>query len=158
MIGTGTTLNGRVERLPNGDAIWHGTIQVEIDSFGYGHNPTPPGGAHIVIDLRTHFRNPHVDPQFRDLNGLDKRVIDHVWATPGIANLVVNTAAQVADLLRDAGNPAKPNALMVRLAVGCVGGRHRSVAVAEMIASQLWGRGIGTQVFHRDLTKPVIQK
>lgn len=125
--------------------------QTHITSFGCGHGPAP--AATIVLDLRMLFRNPHRDPRLRELTGLHPDVREHVMHTPGIEQLVASTVAQVAALLESAGDP---QFMRVDVAVGCVGGRHRSVAVAEELASRLEMAGVGVQVLHRDIDKPLL--
>jgi UPF0042 nucleotide-binding protein len=127
-------------------------VQTEITSFGYGHDSAP--AATIILDLRTLFRNPHSDPALRELTGLHPDVREHVMNTPGIEALVASTVTQVQLLLADAGNP---QFLRVDVAVGCAGGRHRSVAVAEELASRLELVGVGVEVMHRDVEKPVLE-
>jgi len=134
------------------DDTWtNNHTQTEITSFGYGHDNPPT--ATIVLDLRTLFRNPHHDPALRELTGLHPDVREHVINTPGIEALVATTVAQVRDLLETAGNP---QFIRVDVAVGCSGGRHRSVAVAEELASRLEMAGVGVEVVHRDLDKPLL--
>ncbi len=128
-------------------------IRVKVLSFGYGHAPAPQ--ADITIDARRHLRNPHHDPTMRQLTGLDPAVRRHVLATPGADCLIRHTTACATDLLTAL---PRPPALVVTIAVGCVGGRHRSVALAEEIAATLRAHGIGVQVDHRDVTRPVIQR
>ncbi|MGW4222991.1 RapZ C-terminal domain-containing protein [Streptomyces bauhiniae] len=127
-------------------------IQVVITSFGYGHSPSPE--ADITLDTRRHLRNPHSDPAMRDLNGLDFAVRQHVLTTPGARSLITNTALLVKILLSEVADARQR---LVTIAVGCVGGRHRSVAIAEEIAGALRVLGTGVEVEHRDIDKPVIQ-
>jgi UPF0042 nucleotide-binding protein len=87
------------------------------------------------------------------MTGRDPVVNYHVMRTPGAYALVLNTVALVGELLSDAGDP---NFMRVDVAVGCVGGRHRSVVLAELIASGLKAHGIGVEVEHRDIEKPVL--
>lgn len=128
-------------------------IQAVVTSFGYGHAEPPQ--ADVTIDARRHLRNPHADPTMRQLTGLDAAVRDHVLATPGARRLITHTAAMARDLLVDVANA---NWQLVTVAVGCVGGRHRSVALAEEIAAALRADGVGAVVEHRDVAKSVIQK
>ena len=121
-------------------------MTVLITSFGYGHGPAPE--ADITLDVRTSLRNPHHDPNMRQLTGLDQAVHEHVLDTPGVWHLVRNLAAVVEDLL-DGGDD-------VHLAIGCVGGRHRSVTLAEEVAAQI-RRRMAVQVEHRDIDKPVLK-
>ncbi|MEV8639075.1 RNase adapter RapZ [Streptosporangium sp. NPDC051023] len=123
---------------------------VVITSFGYGHAPAPE--ADLTIDARRHLRNPHADPRMRELTGLDAIVRDHVLATPGAQQLIRHAAATAKDLLAVARQHP------VTVAVGCVGGRHRSTAIACEISEALRGQGIAVVVEHRDVAKPVIQK
>lgn len=128
-------------------------IAVELTSFGYGHR-TPPR-ATLTIDTRVLLQDPHVDPAMRQLTGRHPRVRDHVLHTAGAARLVDNTTALAAALLDDAGNP---RGLLVTIAVGCAGGRHRSVALVDAIAARLEATGIRTAVDHLDIARPVIAR
>lgn len=123
------------------------TDVVTITSFGYGHG-TPPA-ADLVMDLRGTLRNPlHTD--LRHLTGLDKTVHGYVLGTPGaIATIRALAAAVEAWLGLTSGGP-------VRVAVGCGGGRHRSVVVAESVADLLATIGVAVDVEHRDITRPVL--
>ncbi|TQS30074.1 RNase adapter RapZ [Microbispora sp. KK1-11] len=123
--------------------------QVHVTSFGYGHGPAPE--ADLTVDARRHLRNPHADPAMRELTGLDEAVRQHVLTTPGAARLIHNTAVLAADLHAQTRAP-------VTVAVGCVGGRHRSVAISEEIAATLRSDGVKATVTHRDVHRPVIQK
>lgn len=122
---------------------------VRVTSFGYGHAPAPE--ADLTVDARRHLRNPHADPAMRELTGLDERVRDHVLRTPGAGTTVYAAATFARELTDYTTQP-------VTVAVGCVGGRHRSVALAEQIAATLNERGVPTTVTHRDVHRPVIQK
>lgn len=139
------------DRQENGNLHCIGICQVTIISFGYGHD-TPPE-ADITLDLRRHFRNPHHDPAMIHLTGLDGQVAQHVSATAGIRRLVGNTVQMVLDLLHDVADPAEKK---VFLAVGCAGGRHRSVAAAESIAALLMSIDVGVEVEHRDMYRPLL--
>jgi RNase adaptor protein for sRNA GlmZ degradation len=118
---------------------------VTITSFGYLHGAAP--AAHITLDLRAHFRDPHVSPELRYLTVRDLPVRRAVLGTPGIPQLVDAAAAAVAAYL------AGPSAGPVAVAVGCAGGRHRAAAVAEALAARL-----SASVTHRDLDKPVVAR
>ncbi|MEU8104501.1 RNase adapter RapZ [Nonomuraea muscovyensis] len=128
-------------------------VQVVIKSFGYGHAPAPR--ADITLDTRTSLRNPHHDPAMRYLTGLDMAVRSHVMTTPGATGMLRNLAAMVTAMLDDFVNA---QGRVVRVAIGCVGGRHRSVALAEELAASLRADGVGVEVDHRDIAKPVLDK
>lgn len=117
---------------------------VVITSFGYLHGPPP--AAHITLDLRDHFRDPHVSPELRYLTARDEPVRRAVLATPGIPHLV-DAAVSAVTAYR-----AGPSAGPVTVAVGCAG-RHRAATVAEVLAARL-----GASVTHRDLDKAVVDR
>ncbi|MET8546730.1 RNase adapter RapZ, partial [Kitasatospora sp. NPDC004799] len=72
---------------------------IQVVSFGYLHGAPPE--AHLTLDLRRHFRDPHVDPALRQLTAQDLPVRRAVLATPGIRELIA-AAALLADAY-DAG-------------------------------------------------------
>lgn len=135
------------------DLIDDRNTRVVVISFGFGHGSPPE--ADLVLDARRHLRNPHHDPAMRALTGLDAAVREHVRATPGARNIVGHAAALASDLLTDVADETHR---LVTIAVGCVGGRHRSVALAEEIATELRAEGVGAGTEHRDVTQPVIQR
>jgi UPF0042 nucleotide-binding protein len=124
---------------------------VTITSFGYLHG-VPPEGAHLTIDVRRHFRDPHVDPSLRDLDATDRRVYDSVLRTPGVRDLVMATV-QTIQAFR-AGPAPGP----VAIAIGCAGGRHRAPAIAIALARLLTAAGIPAAVEHRDISRPVVDR
>jgi len=120
---------------------------VEVISFGYGYGEHPP--AHVTADVRAHFRDPHVDPALRNLTGADEAVRHAVLSTPGIRTLVTGIVNVARGYLR------APVSLPVTIAIGCVGGRHRSVVIASEVARRL---GPEATVTHRDIDRPVIER
>ncbi|MEU4235383.1 RNase adapter RapZ [Nonomuraea sp. NPDC026600] len=147
-----------VEHEDNGSAALAGaddpmpkqTTAAEITSFGYGH--AAPPAADIVVDARRRFRNPHADPRMRELTGLEEIVRSQVLATPGVAAVIRRTAQLAAELTTTTTTGP------VTVAVGCVGGRHRSVAMAAAIATELTDAGLPVALVHRDVDRPVIQR
>ncbi|WP_108999714.1 RapZ C-terminal domain-containing protein [Streptomyces rishiriensis] len=123
---------------------------VEIVSFGYLHDAPPD--AHLTIDLRHHFRDPHVSPELRYMSADDEPVRNAVMGTPGIAALVAATATAVAAFA------AGPSAGTVTVADGCAGGRHRAPTFARALADRLTVAGHTVTVHHRDLGKDVVQR
>jgi RNase adaptor protein for sRNA GlmZ degradation len=123
---------------------------VEIVSFGFLHAAAPP--ADLVIDLRHHFRDPHVSPELRHMTADDAPVRDAVLGTPGVRQLVQAAAAAVSAFA------AGPSSGVVTVAAGCQGGRHRAPTVAREVAVRLVAAGHAVVVHHRDLDKPVVQR
>lgn len=93
------------------------TAEVEVTSFGYLHGPAPD--AHLTVDLRAHYRDPHT--ALRELTAHHGAVRQVVLATPGIPELIDG----VAEVVR--AYAAAPGATVIRVAIGCAGGRHRDV-------------------------------
>lgn len=123
---------------------------VEIISFGYLHGEPP--AAHLTLDLRHHFRDPHISPELRYMTAHDSEVRQAVYGTPGIPALIEATADAVAAFLNG------PSTGPVHVAIGCAGGRHRAAAVAMALKPALADEGITATVTHRDLDKPVVDR
>ncbi|WP_404871064.1 ATPase (plasmid) [Kitasatospora griseola] len=126
---------------------------VVITSFGYLHGE-PPADTDITVNLRRHFRDPHVTPELRYLTAHDQQVRDAVRSTPGIPELVAATVAQVLAFRMGPSADAHP----VRVASGCAGGRHRAASFALDLQTALAALGIEATVEHRDLGKPVVHR
>lgn len=125
-------------------------VQVRIESFGYLHGKPP--AAHLTIDLRQHFKDPHVSPALRYMTARDEPVRTTVMETPGITELVEATAAAVIAFL------SGPSAGPVLVADGCAGGRHRAPVFAHLLANRLRDEGLTVALHHRDLDKPVVER
>ncbi|MGW4954576.1 RapZ C-terminal domain-containing protein [Streptomyces parvulus] len=122
---------------------------VTITSFGYGHADAPEATA--VYDVRDHFRDPHVDPALRYKTAESPDVFDAVMTTPGVTALVDCIVHTVFAYL------AGPTPAPVSIAIGCVGGRHRSAAIAIRTAQVLAGMQIPAVLEHRDIARAVIE-
>lgn len=127
--------------------------RVVVVSFGFGHLPDgEPPAADMTYDVRIHFKDPHVRPELRDLTGADQAVKDAVMATTGIPELVDGITASAM------AYRAGPVQASVVIAVGCVGGRHRSVVIADQVAAQLRSKHVPVTVKHYDIERPVISR
>lgn len=125
--------------------------QIEIVSFGFGHAPAPE--SHVLLDLRTHFRDPHIDPRLRHLTAHDPEVGDRVLNTPGVRAALLGVATTVLGM---AGGPGKGTPVTV--AVGCVGGRHRAPRAAIALQGLLAALGLAATLTHRDLDQDVLER
>lgn len=123
---------------------------VEVISFGYLHGEPPQ--AHLTVDLRHHFRDPHVDPALRYMTADDEPVRTAVLNTSGIADLVTATAAAVTAFA------AGPSAGRITVADGCAGGRHRAPTFAMALGQTLTEQGFTVTLSHRDMDKAVVQR
>jgi UPF0042 nucleotide-binding protein len=112
-------------------------------SFGYKYGV--PVDADLVADCRF-LPNPHWIPSLQPLTGLDAGVRDYVLAQPG-AEEFLDAYLKVLEVSLPGFE--REGKRYVTLAVGCTGGKHRSVAIAEQIAARLGDRDI--TVSHRDL-------
>jgi len=122
-------------------------LQVSVESFGFKHGL--PLDADMVLDVRF-LPNPHWVPDLRPLTGHDPKVRDHVLETAAGSDFVDRIDELLASLLPQY---EKEGRSYLTVAIGCTGGRHRSVATAEEIAMRLRARGVAVRVAHRDVTR-----
>ena len=120
-------------------------LQLTVMSFGYKYGL--PVDADLVVDCRF-LPNPHWVPELRAQTGQDPAVRDYVLGQPGAGQLLERYDG-VMRLLTE--GYLREGKRYVLLAVGCTGGKHRSVAMSEQLGRQLSGNGIDVQVQHRDL-------
>jgi len=120
--------------------------RVTVLSFGYKYGL--PMDADMVIDVRF-LPNPFWIPELRELTGRDGEVRDYVLSQEGAGEFL----DRYHELLRlVSGGYRREGKRYLTLAVGCTGGKHRSVAIAEELASRLANEdGVTAKVVHRDL-------
>ncbi len=127
-----------------GDADNH-ELRATVVSFGFKYGI--PVDADVVADMRF-VPNPYWDPDLRHLTGRDKPVADYVLDNPLAQQFLEDYSAVLETLRIGYLNEGKR---FVTVAIGCTGGQHRSVAMAEAIARRLRDKGSPTLVVHRDL-------
>ncbi len=115
-----------------------------IMSFGFARGL--PSNADLVFDMRF-LQNPHWVPELRPGTGQDAAVADYVRADPAYP-LVDRIEQLIVDLLPRYRAEGKS---YLTVAIGCTGGRHRSVHVAERVANRLRDAGFSPTLYHRDL-------
>lgn len=120
-------------------------LQLAVESFGYKHGL--PMDADIVMDVRF-LPNPHWDDALRPLTGHDPAVRDFVLERAVASDFLDGFESLLTSLLPAYEGEGRS---YLTVAVGCTGGRHRSVAVAEEIARRLRARGHSVRVNHRDI-------
>ncbi|MBC7724458.1 MAG: RNase adapter RapZ [Burkholderiaceae bacterium] len=121
-------------------------LQVTVLSFGFKYGL--PTDADLVADMRF-LPNPFWVPELRPFTGLDPEVREFVLAQEGATEFVTNYLAAITPVLAGYQRENKRHAT---IAIGCTGGKHRSVAVAEEFAARLRGvPGVAVSVKHRDL-------
>jgi UPF0042 nucleotide-binding protein len=121
-----------------------------IVSFGFKYGT--PVDADVVLDVRF-LDNPYFVPSLRHLSGLDDAVARHVLASPESREFMARTSGLLEYVMPRYEREGKS---YLTLAIGCTGGRHRSVAIAEALARGLRG-SLGAQiaVVHRDVERGV---
>ncbi len=123
------------------------SMKVHCMSFGFKHGI--PLEADLVFDVRC-LPNPFYDAELRPLSGLDKPVYDFVMEkeeTKGFVKRFVDMIDYLIPLYNQEGKS------QLMITVGCTGGQHRSVALAEYMNEHLLKEGISSSVTHRDMHK-----
>jgi UPF0042 nucleotide-binding protein len=122
-----------------------GGLRATVMSFGFKYGL--PVDADLVLDVRF-LPNPHWIPELRPRTGLDPEVSAYVLAQPGAKELLESYGETLRIIT---AGYRKEGKRYLTLAVGCTGGKHRSVAMAEQFAARLSSDGVDTTVVHRDV-------
>jgi UPF0042 nucleotide-binding protein len=120
-------------------------VKVTIMSFGFKNGL--PLDADLVLDMRF-LPNPHWVPQLRPQTGLSEAVSNYVLGRPAAQRFFFEFESMFRTLIDGYIREGKR---LVELAIGCTGGKHRSVAVAEYLGRRLRGPNVSLSVLHRDL-------
>ena len=123
------------------------TFQATILSFGFKYGI--PVDADFVFDVRF-LANPFWEEDLKKLTGLDKKVQDFVLEQDGAENFS-KTINEVINVTTP--GYVREGKKYVTVAIGCTGGKHRSVTIAEKVAQELKSNGAKVRVVHRDLGK-----
>jgi UPF0042 nucleotide-binding protein len=124
-----------------------GPMRVQVLSFG--HKYGNPGDLELLFDVR-HLPNPHFIPDLKPLSGHDKRVVKYLRAQPEVEETLNRFSDLLYYLLPQYKREGKS---YVTVGIGCTGGRHRSVMVANALRSRLRQAGFDAHVVHRDVRK-----
>jgi len=122
-------------------------LNVTISSFGFRHGA--PRGLDMMFDVRF-LPNPHFVAELRPLTGRDSPVIEYLQSESEVEDTIARFADLLAYLLPRFQREGKS---YLTVGVGCTGGRHRSVMVAESINKRLNELGYKSRVVHRDILK-----
>jgi UPF0042 nucleotide-binding protein len=146
-----TRINPRELRIRLGRLVLNQEVSIGIDidvmSFGFKHGV--PLDADLMFDVRF-LPNPYYDTELRPLTGLDKPVADYIFLQPE-TNLFIDEICPLIERwipLHAASGKAR-----LTIAIGCTGGQHRSVAIAECVSKRLTKHFTHVLPFHRDLQK-----
>jgi UPF0042 nucleotide-binding protein len=123
------------------------TVRLKVSVVSFGFKYGIPVDTDFLADMRF-LPNPHWIPELRPRTGLDPEVAGYVLGQPGAEEFVqrwVDLIAGVSDGYLQQGKR------FAQVAIGCTGGKHRSVTVTEEVVRRLQARGIEARAYHRDL-------
>ncbi|MDD3371651.1 MAG: RNase adapter RapZ [Alphaproteobacteria bacterium] len=122
-------------------------LSLSVISFSYRHSV--PREADLVFDARF-LSNPYWDPALRPLTGLNESVAAHIRNDPDYASFMEHLSGLLLPLLPRYQQEGKS---YLTIAIGCSGGRHRSVMIAEELGKIFTANGYHATVVHRDLNR-----
>jgi UPF0042 nucleotide-binding protein len=126
-----------------------GTSRFRVNVISFGFKYSPPVEADMILDVRF-LPNPHYIPELSPKTGQDAEVSEFVLTQPAAIEFTSKLNDLVSFLLPHYIEEGK-QALVI--AIGCTGGRHRSVAIAEQLSRFINELGYNVSVSHRDITK-----
>src|SRR3954453_20441854 len=151
-IDTSDLSAARLRKVVADKMLPHGTVgKLAVTFMTYGFKHGAPRDADLLFDVRF-LPNPHYEAELRDLTGLDDDVIMYVDRSEGIQEFYDRLIPLLDYLLPSYVREGKSH---LTIGIGCTGGRHRSVVIAEHLAGEYTERGgyMG-EVVHRDGDKP----
>ena len=123
------------------------TVRLKVSVVSFGFKYGIPVDTDFLADMRF-LPNPHWIPELRARTGLDPEVATYVLGQDGAEDFV----ARWVDLIEGvADGYLRQGKRFAQVAIGCTGGKHRSVTVTEEVVRRLQGRGIEARAYHRDL-------
>ena len=122
-------------------------MRVQVMSFG--HKYGSPGDLELLFDVR-HLPNPHFVPELKPLSGHDSRVVKYLRSDDEVKETLRRFTDLLSYLLPLYKREGKS---YVTVGIGCTGGRHRSVMIANALARSLRKEGFDAHASHRDVLK-----
>lgn len=122
---------------------------MRVQLLSFGHKYGNPGSMELLFDVR-HLPNPYFVPELRELSGHDRRVVQYLNGRPDVEETLRRFSELLEYLLPLYKGEGKS---YVTVGIGCTGGRHRSVMVANALARRLRRAGFDAQASHRDVKK-----
>ncbi len=138
-----------LRRLLNGHFSYAANHRLGVFVMSFSYRQGLPPEADLVFDVRF-LVNPHYDPALRPLSGRDAVVAAYIERDSAFQPFLANLTGMLVSLLPAYEREGKS---YLTIAVGCTGGRHRSVFVAERIAAALRGAGCQVGLRHRDIDR-----
>ncbi len=132
------------QRLDSGDD--EDSLSILFESFGFKHGP--PADADFVFDVRC-LPNPHWEPKLRDYTGLDEPVVEFLQKQPQVEDMFIH----IKDFMESwIPHFAADNRSYLTIAIGCTGGHHRSVYLAQRLGDAFRHHYKNVSIRHRDLS------
>jgi UPF0042 nucleotide-binding protein len=129
----------------------HDRVDLRINLLSFGYKYGLPVDSDLVMDCRF-IANPHWDVELRPLNGQDQPVKERVLSSEGVDDFLTRYLDLISAVIPGYIREGKK---FITLAIGCTGGKHRSVAIAQELYERFnkmkTGNKISIQVIHRDL-------
>lgn len=149
VIDTSKLTLGELKEVLSGALELKRTAEMKLSVISFGYKYGIPLDADIVMDVRF-LPNPYYVPSLRAKTGLDAPVGRYLRSKPGFRSFLKNYTDQIKALL-----PlyVKEGKSYLTVAIGCTGGRHRSVYIAGEIARKLSAGGFSVSEYHRDIRK-----
>jgi UPF0042 nucleotide-binding protein len=129
------------------DTVEADTVKLALISFGYKYGL--PLDADIIIDIRF-LPNPYWVEEFKDLDGLDSRIVDYIMDFESAKEFLNGFVDLIESLIPLYQFERKYH---LTIGVGCTGGKHRSIVIANELGSRLTKDGYQVAVTHRDIDK-----
>ena len=146
MIDTSHLSPGELRQLVAGHFAIDSQQRLALSVISFSYRKGLPREADLVFDVRF-LSNPHYDERLRPMTGVDLPVQNYIDADPKFRKLLQDLEDFVVPLLPAYQLEGKS---YLTIAFGCTGGRHRSIATAEIFAQRLRQRGWPAQIRHRD--------
>ncbi len=123
------------------------TVRLKVSVVSFGFKYGIPVDTDFMADMRF-LPNPHWIPELRPRTGLDAEVSDYVLGQEGAEEFVQRWVALIGGV---SDGYLRQGKRFAQVAIGCTGGKHRSVAATEEVVRRLQGQGIEARAYHRDL-------
>jgi RNase adapter protein RapZ len=152
VIDTSDLSAARLRKVVADKMLPHGTLgKLAVTFLSYGYKHGSPRDADLLFDVRF-LPNPHYEAELRDLTGRDKDVVAYVESSDGLDDFYGRLLPLLDYLLPAYVREGKQH---LTVGIGCTGGRHRSVVIADHLAGLYGERGdYLVDVVHRDVEKP----
>jgi UPF0042 nucleotide-binding protein len=124
-------------------------VPLKVEVLSFGHKFGTPRGLELMLDVR-HLPNPYFQKELRHLTGEDKEITAYLSNEPEVGETITRFADLLSYLLPRYQREGKS---YLTIGIGCTGGRHRSVMVANSIRRMLKEEGFDAAVSHRDILK-----